>query len=95
MCSWFRRFVKNFTALISPINDTFGGRKKNNKWTSAAEESFLLIKKALVSVPILSQPDFSQPFVIKSDACDTGVGGVSIQTLEGKERGIAFATVLS
>lgn len=94
MCSWYRRFIKDFSSLTSPLNDLLKGKKKkqNIEWTPAAEESFTLIKRALVSAPILSQPDFSKPFIIQCDASDTGIGGVITQLLDGEERVIAYAS---
>lgn len=94
LCSWYRRFIKDFSTLLSPINDLLKGKKKKEaiSWTPAAEASFHKIKQALVSAPILSQPDFSQPFSIQCDASDTGLGGVLTQVLDGSEKVIAYAS---
>lgn len=94
MCSWYRRFIKDFSTLMSPINDLLKGRRKSQPitWTDAAESSFVSIKKLLVSAPILTQPDFSQPFVIQSDASNTGLGGCLTQEIDGKEHVIAYAS---
>jgi len=94
MCSWFRRFIENFASTVSPLNDLLRGKRKKQQvdWTPVAENAFLAIKKALVSAPILSQPDFSQPFVIQTDASDTGIGGFLSQNLSGEERVIAYAS---
>lgn len=94
LCSWYKRFIKDFSTLMSPINDLLKGKRKKQKidWSEEAESSFQKIKDALVSAPILSQPDFSKKFVIQCDASDTGLGGVLTQTIDGSERVIAYAS---
>ena len=95
MCGWYRRFIKNFSTICAPINDLLKGHKHKKApilWTPEADIAFTNIKQALVSAPILSSPDFSQPFVVQCDASDTGIGGVLTQDLERGERVIAFAS---
>lgn len=93
LCSWYRRFIKDFSTLLSPIND-LRNRKKSQKivWIPDAEAYFLKIKELLVSAPILSQPDFTKPFTVQCDASDTGLGGVLTQVLDGKEKVTAYAS---
>lgn len=45
-------------------------------WTKNCETAFQLLKKALVSAPVLALPNFSKPFVVETDASDTGIGAV-------------------
>lgn len=94
LCSWYRRFIKDFSTLVSPINDLLKGRRKSQPitWTDTAESSFVRIKELLVSAPILTQPDFSKPFIIQSDASNTGLGGCLTQEIDGEERVIAYAS---
>lgn len=94
LCSWYRRFLKDFSTLISPINDLLKGRKKNQpiSWTDDAESSFIKIKELLVSAPILCQPDFSKRFTIHCDASNTGLGSMLTQEIDGHERVIAYAS---
>ncbi|KAH0817198.1 hypothetical protein GEV33_005593 [Tenebrio molitor] len=79
---------------MSPINALLTGKRKRQKteWTPEAQEAFQKIKDALVSAPVLSSPDFSKPFVIQTDASDTGLGAVLTQDLDGDERVIAYAS---
>ena len=48
-------------------------------WTEETEAAFQQLKQALTSPPTLCLPDFSQPFVVESDASGTGIGAVLTQ----------------
>lgn len=94
LCSWYRRFIKDFSTLLAPINDLLKGKKKNQSitWNDAAEQAFIKVKELLVSAPILSQPDFSKEFTIQCDASAVGLGGILTQVIEGEEKVIAYAS---
>jgi hypothetical protein len=94
MAGWYRRFIPDFSTLVSPILELNKGRAKRQpiKWTLGAENSFLKLKQLLVSAPILTNPDFSKPFIIQTDASDTGLAAVLIQGEGEDERVIAYAS---
>lgn len=76
--SWYRRFIPNFSTIISPITALL---KMSSKfiWTQECDASFKHIKECLVSAPILSCPDYEKPFVIQCDASGYGLGAVLTQ----------------
>lgn len=84
MAGWYRRFIADFSTIVAPITSLTSKKCGKFKWTEEAEDAFTKIKNALCSSPILAMPDFSQPFVLHTDASDVGVGGVLVQG-EGKE----------
>lgn len=85
MAGYYRKFVKHFGIIARPL---FNLLKKNVPfiWTEEANAAFELLKKSLMSTPVLAMPDFSKPFTIDTDACDYGVGAV----LQQKEHPIAY-----
>ena len=73
MTSWYRRFIPHFAEIIQTLNRLL---KNNKKWDWGKEQNqaFEKIKELLTSAPILTCPDFSQPFQLETDASDTGLG---------------------
>lgn len=87
LAGYYRRFVRNFGMIAQPLNDLL---KKNTLfiWTEATEHAFLLLKQSLISAPVLTLPNFNEPFVVETDASDYGIGAV----LRQKGHPIAFVS---
>ncbi|CAK1598775.1 unnamed protein product [Parnassius mnemosyne] len=93
-CSWFRKFIPQFSEIARPLTCL---TKKNGKWTWGEEQiqAFATLKDKLTSAPILRQPDFKVPFVIRTDASAYALGAVLMQGEEAKdERLIEYASRL-
>ena len=91
LASYYRRFIKNFASVASPLHKL---TEKNSefKWTTQCQEAFDCLKTRLVSAPILALPDWSQPFILDTDASDMGIGAVLSQIQEGRECAVAYAS---
>ena len=48
-------------------------------WSKECSISFQELRSQLVAAPILAFPDFSKPFLLDTDACETGIGAVLSQ----------------
>ena len=62
------------------------------EFDDACLKSFNILKKALISAPIIQPPDWSLPFEIMCDASDYAVGVVLGQTKDKKHHAIAYAS---
>lgn len=91
MAGWYRRFIKNFSSVVSPLTSLLK-RKAKWIWSEDQETSFNALKSALTQAPILARPDFDKPFQLQTDASDTGLGAVLTQIQDGEERVIAFCS---
>lgn len=51
-------------------------KKRNFVWNLKAIEAFEELKRAMVSTPVLTLPDFSDILIVETDASDCGIGVV-------------------
>ena len=89
LANYYRRFVKGFAHIASPLNAL---TKKGVKfvWTESCADAFDKLKRALVSAPILAYPNFKEEFLLFVDASSTGIGFTLAQKQDGKEVVIAY-----
>jgi hypothetical protein len=78
LVGYYRRFIKGFSKIASSIISL---QKKVVKfeWTSKCEQSFQLLKDILTGAPILKIADPDEDFLVCTDACEEGLGGVLTQ----------------
>jgi hypothetical protein len=73
MASWYRRFIPDFSRIVAPLDRLL---KKGVRWEWTTEQDAALntLKGGLSAAPVLACPDFGKPFVLQTDAADTGLG---------------------
>lgn len=84
LTGYYKRFIKNYAQIAAPL--TYLLKKNSFTWSQLATKSFTALKEAMTKAPLLSLPDFTQIFIIETDASSTGIGAVLIQL----EHPIAF-----
>ena len=91
LCSYYRRFIKGFAAIATPLH-RLTQKNKTFVWSKECQEAFEHLKSALASAPVLTHPDFTEPFILDTDACDQGIGAVLCQSHCGVEQVIAYGS---
>ncbi|MGL5480857.1 MAG: reverse transcriptase family protein, partial [Aeromonas veronii] len=91
LAGYYRCFIPHFASIASPLTDlTKKGHPETLKWTAEAETAFRTLQQVLTSSPVLYAPDFGCPFVLQTDASDTGLGAVLSQVQEGEEHPVTY-----
>ena len=106
LCSYYRRFVKDFAKKAKPLHqiisevhqrypmDAKKGERKHlgDLWTKDCQQAFWELKIALTSDTVLGYADYSRDFILEVDACGEGLGAVLSQQQASGPRVIAYAS---
>ena len=75
LTGYYKRFVKNYGKLAQPLIalcKAFG----SIKWTELENTTFNELKRAMTVAHVLALPDYSQEFVVETNASSNGIGAV-------------------
>jgi len=78
LAGYYRKFIKNFAKISAPLTWLM---KKNLAfaWDIECDIAFQMLKRALITTPILALPDGGKMFTVYTDACGMGLGVVLMQ----------------
>jgi hypothetical protein len=88
---FYRIFIKDFSFIARPLTCLLA-KDVSFEFDDARLRYFEILKKALISAPIIQPPDWSLPFEIICDASDYAMGAVLRQTKDKKHHAIAYAS---
>ena len=88
---FYRRFIKEFSKISRPLTNLL---QKDIPFVFDDDcvEAFEILKKALITAPIVQPPDWNLPFEIMCDASDYAVGAVLGQIVDKKLNVIQYAS---
>ncbi|KAM7284397.1 uncharacterized protein ISCGN_001491 [Ixodes scapularis] len=93
LTGYYRAFIPDYAKISEPLTQlTKKGGNNVVRWTSAHQEAFEELKRRVSSPPILRLPDFSNQFVLRTDASDTSLGAVLMQRHDGTLHPVAYAS---
>ena len=84
---FYRRFIKDFSKLSKPLCNLL---EKNSAFDfdDVCLQAFNAIKEKLISAPIITVPDWSQPFEVMCDASD-----FAVEAMLGQRRDKLFRAI--
>jgi hypothetical protein len=72
--TYYRKFVKGFSQLCTPLNDLT--KNGSFKWNDEAQATMEKMKEVMSTDLVLTLPDFGIPFTLECDALGEGIGAV-------------------
>ena len=84
MCSYYRRFIPNFSGIAEPII-SLTKKYAKFKWSEKCQTAFEFLKNSLTLIPHLVYPDVNKPYTLYTDASDTCIGACLTQPADGEE----------
>ncbi|XP_074097636.1 uncharacterized protein LOC141526500 [Cotesia typhae] len=85
LVNWYHRHLQNVAKAQGPLNKLTGANSEW-KWGPEEEKSFHELKQALVDAQPLAIPKPDWPYVLYTDACDTGLGAFLVQKEPGTDK---------
>ncbi|KAL4308538.1 hypothetical protein GQ457_01G018810 [Hibiscus cannabinus] len=85
--SFYRRFIENFSKITKTLC-SFLEQGRQFEFDDACTEAFEVLKKKLVTAPIVAPPDWTLPFELMCDASDYAVGAIP-----GQRKGKIFHNI--
>jgi hypothetical protein len=90
--AWFYgHFIKNFSQIARPLTGLLA-KDAPFIFNNECHEAFQILKKALISAPIIQPPNWKLSFEIMCDARDFAVRAVLGQTKDKKHYAISYAS---
>ena len=95
----FTNFIRDYIPLYAQITAPLERLKniKKFKMEGAQLRAFHTLRRVINTAPVLSQPDYKLPFIVATDASQTGLGAVLYQEMTDEDgtthrRYVAFAS---
>ncbi|KAI4888300.1 hypothetical protein NFI96_011993 [Prochilodus magdalenae] len=72
--NFYRRFIRNYSAVAAPLTSLLKGNAKSLKWTPKQRARSLTLKQRFTTAPLLKHPDPSKPFVVELSPSERNYG---------------------
>ena len=90
LVNYYRRFIRNFAKIAKPLTDLT--KKVPFIWTESTHDTFLALKNAVITAPVIHQFSPDKPIFITTDASKDAIGAVMEQEFEDGKHPVCFAS---
>ncbi|KAK3515199.1 hypothetical protein QTP70_010600 [Hemibagrus guttatus] len=63
--NFYRRFIRGYSSLTSPLTNLLRNKPKSLTWNPAATQAFDTLKTAFTTAPLLAHPEPNLPFIVE------------------------------
>ena len=89
LANYYRRFIKSYSNITCVLTRLLQ-KNVEYKWTEECQSAFDELKGRLTQAPVLAFADYTLQFILTTDACDSGIGGVLSQCFDNVEKPVMF-----
>ena len=91
---WYRRFIDKFSLVARPLYNLLK-KDVEYEWTDSCERSFVALRDALTTKPVLAVPDPNKGYELRTDASNDGISAILNQyDDDGYAHPVAYASRL-
>jgi hypothetical protein len=94
LASFYRRLVPKL-AEIAKLLTRLTRKDQEFKWGHQQQEAFQSMRDRLCTASVLAYPNFSQPFILSTDASKMALGATLSQAQDGLEKPLAYVSRLT
>lgn len=91
-CNYYRSYIQNFAQYSAVLEKAFLKKDQSLAWTKEQDCAFETLKKLINSDAATYLPKFDEEFILTTDACDTGIGGILQQKINDEIKVIDWAS---
>lgn len=68
---YYKKFVHHYNLISKPLTNL--PKKEAFQWGEEAQKNFETLREAKTKTPVLALPDFSQSFIVETNASNVGM----------------------
>lgn len=89
LANFFRDFVKDFAVTAAPLFKLLQAKSLPSP-DDEVWKLFYTLRDGIASAPLLHHLDYAHPVIVRTDACNDGLGAVLLNVIDGQEKIVSY-----